>query len=268
MHPFWMMIGSWPLRAYSTVFLFAFAAGVGVSAALARLRGEREWARHIVDLAPFLFLAGVFGARLWQVAFFDWPYYSRHLSEVVAIWHGGLSIQGGVVFSLVAAAGYARKHRISLGHLADLCAPGLLIGQSLGRAANLLNGDAFGAPTGYAWGILYPVGSLARTIYGDRPLWPAEVWEGQADIALFAIIVVLGLRPWPRGSLFACTVAGYSAVRFLLETLRGDSPRYLFGWDAAQWTCIVAMLLCAIWLPWIRVRSKRGVAARLPANAP
>ncbi|MNP48525.1 prolipoprotein diacylglyceryl transferase [compost metagenome] len=41
---------------------------------------------------------------------------------------------------------------------------------------------------------------------------------------------------WPKGCLFAVYVILYSAGRFMLEYLRGDSPRYAFGWTAGQWT--------------------------------
>ena len=59
-----------------------------------------------------------------------------------------------------------------------------LIGQAIGRMANLLNGDAFGTPTGSNFGLLYPEGTLAFKTYGAVPLWPAEVWEGQLDIVI------------------------------------------------------------------------------------
>ena len=45
--------------------------------------------------------------------------------------------------------------------LADIVCPAILIGQAIGRMANLLNGDAFGTPTGSNFGLLYPEGTLA-----------------------------------------------------------------------------------------------------------
>ena len=77
---------------------------------------------------------------------------------------------------------YCKLHNIDWVALADIVSPSLLIGQSIGRMANLLNGDAFGTPTGGSFGILYPEGTLAYKTYGPVPLWPAEVWEGQLDI--------------------------------------------------------------------------------------
>ena len=144
---------------------------------------------------------------------------------------------------------YVRRHRLRFWELADLFAPGIMLGQSIGRDANLMNGDAFGSPTGQNFGLLYPEGTLARITYGARPLWPAEVWEGQGDVVIFALLLVLKLRRWPTGWLFLFQTILYNAERFLLEMLRGDSPRFLFHWDAAQWTSAPAIVLSLLLLP-------------------
>ena len=101
--------------------------------------------------------------------FFDWAYYSDHLSEIFFVWQGGMAIQGGIVGGILAGALYCRAHKINWIDMLDVISPALFIGQSIGRMANLLNGDAFGAPTGGDFGILYPVGTLARSTYGNAP---------------------------------------------------------------------------------------------------
>ncbi|CAM3803481.1 prolipoprotein diacylglyceryl transferase [Alicyclobacillus pomorum] len=243
MHQYWFWIGNFPVRAYSTIFALAFLLGLGATLYFAKADGKRDLVAHLWNLAPMLLLGGIVGARFWQVFFFDWPYYAQHPGEIIAVWHGGLSIQGGVAGAFIVGAWYIYKHRLDFWSLADVVAPGLLLGQSIGRDANLMNGDAFGDPTHRGFGILYPPETLAYQTYGDQPLWPAEVWEGQADVVLFAILLILKQRRWPKGFLFMYYVIAYNAVRFLLEMLRGDSPRYLFHWDAAQWTSAPLVVL-------------------------
>lgn len=144
----------------------------------------RGWEKYLPDIGIYGGFAGIIGARLWDVFFFDWAYYSDHLSEIFFVWQGGMAIQGGIVGGILAGALYCRAHKINWIDMLDVISPALFIGQSIGRMANLLNGDAFGAPTGGDFGILYPVGTLARSTYGNAPLWPAEVWEGQIDVIL------------------------------------------------------------------------------------
>lgn len=248
MHQYWFYIGSFPIRAYSTIFALACVLGIGVTLYFAKAEGKQEYVDKIMDLAPLLLIGGILGARFWQVFFFDWSYYSKNPSEIIAIWHGGLSIQGGVVGSLIAGGFYVWKKKLDFWVLADLMAPGLILAQSIGRDANLMNGDAFGGPTGGNFGLLYPVGTLARATFGNQPLWPAEIWEGQIDVIIFALLLIMKQKKWARGTIFLTYMILYNTARIFLESLRGDSPRFLLNWTAAQWTSLVVIILAAILL--------------------
>ncbi len=246
MHQYITFIGSFPIRSYSIIFVSALLLGLGVTITVAKLKNKIELAEHLLNVSPWLFLGAIICSRFWQVFFFDWKFYSANPEEIIAIWHGGLSIQGGIVGALLVGIWYVRKHKLSFWELADLCAPGLILGQSIGRDANLMNGDAFGDPTGGNFGIIYPEGTIARATYGTQPLWPAEVWEGQLDVVIFAVLLILMQFRLKRGHLFVVYNILYNASRFFLEMLRGDSPRYLFYWTAAQWTSVVAILISVI----------------------
>jgi phosphatidylglycerol:prolipoprotein diacylglycerol transferase len=267
MHQYWFWIGNFPVRAYSTIFALAFLLGLGVTLYFAKADGKREFVPHLWNLAPLLLIGGIVGARFWQVFFFDWDYYRQHPAEIIAVWHGGLSIQGGIVGAVAVGAWYVYRHGLDFWAMADVAAPGILLGQSIGRDANLMNGDAFGDPTHQNFGILYPETTLAYQKYGDQPLWPAEVWEGQADVILFAILLILKQRQWPKGFLFMYYVVSYNTVRFLLEMLRGDSPRYLFNWDAAQWTSAPLVVLGMLVILYLFYRERRANQTNNPAES-
>lgn len=262
MHQYWFWLGDFPVRAYSTIFAAAFLLGLGVTLYVARAEGHRDWIPHIWNLAPMLLIGGLVGSRIWQVFFFDWQYYRANPSEIIQIWHGGLSIQGGIIGALAVGIWYIWRHGLPFWAFADAFAPGILIGQSIGRDANLMNGDAFGDPTHSDFGLLYPASTLARQTYGNQPLWPAEVWEGQADVVLFALLLVLRLRRWPDGFAFLYYIVGYNAVRFFLEMLRGDSPRFLFHWDAAQWTSAPLVVIGLAAMVYVFVRSRANATAQ------
>lgn len=250
-------IGSFPIRSYSLLFLLAFVLGLGVTVAIARMKSRPDIGEHFLNLAAPMFLGAIVGSRFWQVFLFEWGYYSQHPSEILAIWHGGLSIQGGIVGALIVGIWYVRKNRLPFWKMADIAAPGLVLGQSIGRDANLMNGDAFGDPTGGNFGILYPEGTIARATFGDQPLWPAEVWEGQMDVIIFAIVFILMSRKMRSGYIFLLYNILYSAGRFLLEMLRGDTPRYLFGWTTAQWTAIGVIVITLIAWAYLYLKKER-----------
>ena len=56
------------------------------------------------------------------------------------------------------------RHNIDTWAFADIVAPAIIMGQAIGRMANLLNGDAFGHPTGGSFGIIYPSTTLAYQV--------------------------------------------------------------------------------------------------------
>lgn len=256
MHQYWFFIGDFPIRAYGTIIALAFLIGLGVTLYFAKAEKKEEFIGPLLDLAPFLLLAGIIGARFWQVFFFDWNYYRQNPQEIIAIWHGGLSIQGAIAGAVFVTLFYVYRKKLSFLELADLAAPGLILAQSIGRDANLLNGDAFGGPTGGNFGILYPEGTVASAIYGNQPLWPAEIWEGQADIIIFALLLILKLRKWTPGFLFLFYLIFYNFSRFFLELLRGDSPHLLLGWTAAQWSAVAAIAVALVWMAFLAYRAR------------
>lgn len=254
-------IGDYPVHSYGVVVALAVLLALGMARYLAQGTPYRE---HILNMVPFVFVGAILVARIWHVFFFQWAYYSQHPMEILHIWNGGIAIQGALIGGFIAMIVYTKRHRLSFWELADTIAPAIVLGQAIGRIACFLNGDAYGSPTGSGFGIVYPEGSMAYEMYGSQPLWPAEVWEGQWDLIVFVMLILLKGRKWTAGVLFLIYNILYSFGRFNLEWLRGDSPRYAFHWTAGQWTSfsVIAMSLCMIVYLVLRDQRKRQVLMR------
>ncbi|TVX99782.1 prolipoprotein diacylglyceryl transferase [Cohnella terricola] len=248
-------IGDFHIYTHGVVSALAALLALGVAQYLAAGTPYRD---HISNMLPYLFVGAIVSARFWHVFFFQWEYYSKHLIEIPAIWNGGISVQGSLIGGFVAMLIYTRKHRLSFWELADLLAPAIVLGQSIGRIACFLNGDAFGSPTGLGFGMVYREGTAAFDTYGSQPLWPAEILESQWDLIIFVLLLLLRNRRWTTGMLFLAYNVLYSFGRFNLEWLRGDSPRYAFHWTAGQWTgfSVIAASLCMMILLYVRDRRR------------
>ncbi len=245
MHQYLFYIGDFPIRMYGLVLCAAIFLATGVAYFLAKQDGR--WHEHVLDIGIYGGFAGLIGARLWDVFFFDWDYYSEHLLEIPFVWQGGMAIQGGVIFGVLAGIFYCKRHKIDWLAFADIVCPAILIGQAIGRMANLLNGDAFGTPTGGNFGLLYPEGTLAYKTYGPVPLWPAEVWEGQLDVVIFALLLLFRTYKHAKGQAICVYAMLYSVVRFGLEMLRGDyTEPVLLGLKSAQATSLAFFCLAFI----------------------
>jgi phosphatidylglycerol---prolipoprotein diacylglyceryl transferase len=243
MRPILFTLFGFPIRAYGVFIAIAFLAGIALAKRVAARR-RPEYIPLIEDFALAAFISAIVGARIWEVAF-TWDYYGKNLSEIPAIWHGGISIQGAIAGGALAAVWFVRKHKISFWDFADVLTPGVLLGQAIGRLGScFLNGDAYGKPTGAAFGVIYAPGTPAYMTFGAVPLWPAEVFEGLWDLAVMALALWLLKRGHRPGFTFLVYVVLYSLGRFSLEFLRADSLTFLGiqGVKAAQITSLIFAL--------------------------
>lgn len=242
MHQYLFFIGEFPIRAYGLILSLSIILATGTAYFFAKQDGR--WYNHVPDMGIYCGLAGLVGARLWDVFFFDWGYYQYHLLEIPFVWQGGMAIQGGVLFGAIAGYIYTKYHKIDTWAFADIvAAPAVIIGQAIGRMANLLNGDAFGNPTGENFGIIYPSTTLAYQTYGQQPLWPAEVWEGQLDVIIFVLLLLFRTTNHAKGQAFILYAVLYSTARFFLEYIRGDYGTLLWGLKSAQLTSLAVIII-------------------------
>lgn len=160
-------IGDFAVRSYGVIVALAILLALGVAYFLTK---NTIYQSHLFDSFIFVLIAGMIGARIWHVFFFQWEYYSEHLTEIFTIWNGGISIMGAIVGGAAGLAIYTRRKKISFWEFADLLAPAVVLGQAIGRIACFLNGDAFGSPTGSGFGIVYPKGIPVHAIWNRQSM--------------------------------------------------------------------------------------------------
>jgi phosphatidylglycerol:prolipoprotein diacylglycerol transferase len=246
-------IGNFPVRSYGLIIAIAIILTLYVPYYLA---SGTIYRKHIFPLLTYLIVGGIAGARLWEVLFFQGEYYSKHILEILEIWNGGLSIQGGIVGGFLAGMIYTHRHKLSFWEFADVLAPAFILGQAIGRITCFLNGDAFGAPNSLG------EGTLAYDTYGPQPLWPAELFEMQWNIIVFALLIGLKNVRWPKGSLFLSYNILYSIGRYFFEFLRGDTPQYALDWTAAQWTSVTVIAISIFLLGYSLISKKWRISLK------
>ena len=257
MHQYLFFIGDFPIRSYGVVLSISIFLATGAGYFFAKM-DRRGYEKFLIDIGLIGGFFGLLGARLWDVFFFDWDYYQNHVTEILNVWQGGMAVQGGIIGGVLAGGIYAWRKNLDVIHLADILAPAIVLGQALGRCANLLNGDAFGMPTGGNFGIIYPETTLAYRTYGAQPLFPAEVWECQLDIVIFALLLIFRSTNYVKGQCFALYAMLYATARFFLEYLRGDYTNLAFGiLKSAQMTSVIAFTIFLGIFIWLGVRRER-----------
>lgn len=97
----------------------------------------------LTDVLIWAVPLAILGARLYYVLF-KWEYYAQNPGKILQIWEGGLAIHGALIVSFIVAYVFTKKRNVSFLKLADMTAPSILIGQTVGRWGNFMNQEAHG----------------------------------------------------------------------------------------------------------------------------
>lgn len=244
MHRILFHIGPWPVYSYGFMLAMGILLGTALAWYLAKRDGG-EYNEEVLDLIMYVAVAGIIGARLSYVIL-HWQYYSANLAEIPAVWHGGLTLQGSVIGALLAVIWYARRRKISFWKFADYLAPGVLLGQAVGRVGCFLNGCCYGIPTSSSLGVVFPPGSDAYAAYGAQPLLPAQLFAVGYNLLALGILLLVNRRKPFNGFNTLGYFALYSFGRFFLEFTRANNVFTVLNLTVAQIVCVFTFTVAVV----------------------
>jgi phosphatidylglycerol:prolipoprotein diacylglycerol transferase len=225
MHPILLKIG--PLSIYSYGVMVALGFGVGTFLISQRAASFGISKDHVLDLALVLLIGGLLGARLFYVVL-NLDYFKAHPLEVFYLPHGGLSYHGAFISGVLVGAIYVKRKGISFWDMADLWAPYVALGQSIGRIGCFLNGCCYGREVHgeFPLRVYFPHDQVARH--------PSQMYSSLILLVLFLMLRLLQERRHFSGEVFLAYILAYSLQRFFTDFLRGDNPSALFGLTLSQ----------------------------------
>ena len=142
----------------------------------------------------------------------------------------GLTWYGGLLGGIAAVSLLGLWRRKPLGVVANLVAPGVALGQGIGRIGCQLAGDGdYGSPTSLPWGMSYPDGTVPTT----EIVHPTPIYESATLLVIFYVLWRLRGRlagPWQLAGAYL-VMAG--TMRFLVEFVRRN-PTEVAGLTTAQ----------------------------------
>lgn len=231
---------------YGVILALAIVAGTFVSDYFGnKFFGVKK--ETVIDLAPYLIVFGIIGARLYY-CLLNYDFYMRFPTEILAIRHGGISIHGAILGGLVGLIIFAKRRKLSVFKLCDITSIGLALAQSIGRWGNFFNSEAFGTPTNLPWK-LYIAPQYRPIPYSDINYFhPTFLYESILDLAIFGILVLILKKGWNKkeGNLAFIYLILYSFARIFVECLRIDSVRDVFGVPVAIFVSICIIIVSSI----------------------
>jgi phosphatidylglycerol:prolipoprotein diacylglycerol transferase len=239
--------------------LMASAMALGLWLAYRRAEADKLPADDIIRAAQWGIVAGLVGARAYEVAF-NWDYYGRYPSKIIAVWEGGLAIHGGLIAGFLVGAILAIRWRLPVLRALDVAAPSMAIGQAIGRWGNFFNEEAFGRPTDLPWKLYISPEHRPPEYAAASYFHPTFLYESLWDLLVF-LALVFWLRPRYRdrpGALFFWYIGLYSVGRLAIEGLRLDSF-WVAGFRVAQLASVAGIAVAALGLVWTGLRHRTPI---------
>ncbi|MFH1387433.1 MAG: prolipoprotein diacylglyceryl transferase [bacterium] len=239
MHPTIAKIGPFVFHTYGLMVATGVLLWLAISLYFAKK--EKIEAQTIFDLAIYVIIASVIGARLFYVL--GQPeYFRRHPFDIIMVQNGGLVFLGGLILGLLSIIIFAKKYKLPLAKILDILTPGVIIGYALGRIGCFFNGCCFGLPTELPWGMAFPHDCLAGTFFPYSHIHPTQLYSSLIAFLIFGLLLWQYPRKSYDGQIFYWGIILYSIYRFLIEFIR-FSPMHWFSLTPSQWLSLVILVV-------------------------
>ena len=239
--PVLLSLGPFEIRWYGLLYVIGFILAYYILKKISSLSEKK-----IEDLLVYSAVLGILCARLFYVLVYNLSYYIRNPFEVIAVWHGGLSIHGGIIGSLIGIWIFCNKNKLQFLHVLDVSVIPLALGIAIGRIGNIINGELYGPVTNVSWCVKF------MTAEGCRHPWP--LYESLYMLVIFVVLLKLNAKKLKTGMVSASFFLMYAFCRFFSEFWRVPDSQigYLIGLTLGQWLNIAMFIIGLLFLYSIR----------------
>lgn len=277
------------LNSYGLLLAIAFITGLFVMSRLAKRDGLPQ--ERVYDLGLWVLAASLLGSKLLMVIT-EWDsFYRDHPGQIFSLdfFRSGGVFYGGLIAAVLASIIAMRYYQLPWWRTADTFAPGIAIGQAIGRLGCFSAGCCWGEPTTSAIGVHFkergyqitgvptivdqltdPVqkeiwakklGGLAEPLY----LHPVQLYETGATFLIFLVLLWLTGRRRFHGQVMLAYGLLYAVARFTLEFWRDDPRGELLHLSTSQFIAVVSFIIALVAYVWRTRTGKPGTLVESPA---
>lgn len=224
MFPVLFHVGSFAVPTYGITIAIAYLVAAWYLRRRALAEGLPE--QKIFDLSIAILASAILGAKVLLVIT-DWKVYWHEPKELVNVLRSAGVFYGGLIAASVVGIWYLRKHRLPAWKVADLGAPAIALGESIGRWGCFAAGCCYGRDTHGPFGIVFtnPVAHDQTGVPLGISIEPTQIYSSVNAFAIFLFLHWLSKRKSFDGEIFFSYLLLYSITRGIIEIWRGDSVR-------------------------------------------
>lgn len=255
------------IALYGVIIGIGVLCGVLMAAHVAKKEGmdvDLIW-----DFAIYAIIFSIIGARAYYVIF-EWDMYRTNPLSILNLRNGGLAIYGAVIASFITLFVYTRVKKVSFLQMVDVCVPGLILGQAIGRWGNFTNREVFGGYTDNLVAMRLPIDAVrARDISADVAahivedtnfiqVHPTFLYECLWNLLILCIMLVYQKHKKFNGEIWLVYLGGYGLGRFWIEGIRTDQL-YIMGTTipVSQLIAIICVAVAVLADIIVRIRMRK-----------
>ena len=253
-----------PIKLYGYGFMVCLAFLGGLLMAQWRAKRERLDPDLVADMALWIFVGGVVGARAFYV-FQYWGTRIHSLGEAFEIWNGGIVLYGSIIGGFLAFLAFRRVREFPLLATCDALAPSIALGIGIGRIGCFLNGCCYGDMTSLPVGVCFPAysppwvdqvqrGVIESTQSHSLAVQPTQLYSAFDGLLLCLLLTAYYPLRKRDGEVMALLMVTYPVTRFLIEWLRNDEGSFFAGLTISQNISLGIFALGLINWAWLRRR--------------
>jgi phosphatidylglycerol:prolipoprotein diacylglycerol transferase len=192
MRPIPVAFHIWFLEVHTYGIGLALTFWFGLRYTERRLRNAGYPWQWVTGMFVWVIVSAIVGARALHVLS-NLSYYSNHPGQVVAIWQGGLSSFGGLLFAVPVAVVSARRRcpQLPTMRFADLMAPVLMACWGVGRLLGPQLMVAGGGHQTNQWFGMYYAGQTGKRL-------PVPIFQSIEDLTIFGVLLLV--ERWVRAN--------------------------------------------------------------------
>jgi phosphatidylglycerol---prolipoprotein diacylglyceryl transferase len=216
-------LGPISIRWYGLLFALAFVAGFKILQWM--YKREQKPVMDVEQVAVYMILGTVIGARLGHCLFYNPEYYLSNPLEILMVWKGGLASHGAAIGILISIYIYAKKKKESFIALLDKIVILVALGGSFIRLGNLFNSEIIGKPANLPWAFIF-------TSVDNVPRHPTQIYESLAYLIIFLILIFIYKKKSGKlnnGFIFGLFLILLFAFRFFVEFLKENQSPFEAG---------------------------------------
>lgn len=246
-NPVLLSIGPLEIRYYGIIYALGFVIGYFFLKHRIKQKRLKLSIEQLDSYFFWLLISVLVGARVFEIIFFSWDYYSKDLLQMFAVWNGGLSFHGGLVGAALATYFFCKKHKVKFYEIADTLVIPAALGLALGRIANYINSEHYGKiaeAVKTPWCVVYHrVDEYCRH--------PSQLYESLKNLVIFGILMFYDnmsrkKAKYKQGTIFWMFVLLYGILRFIVNFYRDDI--LYWGLSMGQWLSALMVVVALVFL--------------------